>query len=54
MQVDASNRGLGAILCQKSKNGEEHAIAYASRKLQPREAKPSASEKEVFRNRVRC
>ena len=48
LQVDASNRGLGAILCQKGKNGEEHPIAYASRKLQPREAKLSTTEKECL------
>ena len=33
LQVDASNRGLGAILSQKDQEGEEHPIAYASRKL---------------------
>ena len=48
LQVDASNRGLGAILCQKGKNGEEHPIAYASRKLQPREEKLSTTEKECL------
>ena len=37
LQVDASNRGLGAILSQKDQEGEEHPTAYASRKLQPRE-----------------
>ena len=42
LQVDTSNRGLGAILC---KNGEEHQIAYASRKLQPREPKLGTTEK---------
>ena len=39
LQVDASSRGLGAILSRKDQNGEEHPIAYASRKLQPREQK---------------
>ena len=33
LQVDASNRGLGAILSQKDQEGEEQPIAYASRKL---------------------
>ena len=48
LQVDASNRGLGAILGQKDQNGEEHPIAYASRKLQPREQKLSTTEKECL------
>ena len=48
LQVDASNRGLGAILCQKGKDGEEHPVAYASRKLQPREQKLSTTEKECL------
>lgn len=48
LQVDASNRGLGAILSQKDQNGEEHPIAYASRKLQPREQKLSTTEKECL------
>ena len=29
LQVDTSNRGLGAILSQKDQEGEEHPIAYA-------------------------
>lgn len=33
LQVDASNRGLGAILSQQDKEGLEHPIVYASRKL---------------------
>ena len=48
MQVDASNRGLGAILSQEDQYGEEHPIAYASRKLQPREEKLSTTEKECL------
>ncbi|RUA04545.1 MAG: hypothetical protein DSY43_06060 [Gammaproteobacteria bacterium] len=48
LQVDASNRGLGAILNQKDQNGDEHPIAYASRKLQPREQKLSTTEKECL------
>ena len=48
LQVDASNRGLGAILSQKDQEGEEHPIAYASRKLQPREQKLSTTEKECL------
>ena len=48
LQVDASNRGLGAILSQKDQEGEEHPIAYASRKLQPTEQKLSTTEKECL------
>ena len=48
LQVDASNRGLGAILSQEDQDGEEHPIAYASRKLQPREEKLSTTEKECL------
>ena len=48
LQVDASNRGLGAILSQKDQEGEEHPIAYASRQLQPREQKLSSTEKEYL------
>ena len=48
LQVDASNRGLGAILCQKDENGEEHPIAFISRKLLPREEKLSTTEKECL------
>ncbi|KAK3741561.1 hypothetical protein QZH41_002942 [Actinostola sp. cb2023] len=48
LQVDASERALGAILTQKYEEDEEHPIAYASRKLQPREAKLSTSDKECL------
>jgi hypothetical protein len=48
LQVDASNRGLGAILSQEDESGDEHPIAYASRKLQPREQKLSTTEKECL------
>ena len=48
LQVDASNRGLGAILSQEDQEGEEHPIAYASRKLQPREQKLFTTEKEYL------
>ena len=48
LQVDASNRGLGAILSQIDLEGLEHPVAYASRKLQPREEKLSTTEKECL------
>ena len=46
VQTDASDVGIGAVLSQLEENGEEHPIAYASRKLQPRETKYSAIEKD--------
>ncbi|KAM7312087.1 uncharacterized protein ISCGN_008992 [Ixodes scapularis] len=46
VQCDASNRGLGVILCQEDDAGEEHPVLYASRKLSGREEAYSASEKE--------
>ena len=48
LQVDASNRGLGAILSQIDLEGLEHPVACASRKLQPREEKLSTTEKECL------
>ena len=48
LQVDASNRDLGEILSQKDQEEEEHPIAYASRKLQPREQKLFTTEKECL------
>lgn len=45
VQVDASAVGLGAVLAQ-GEPGEERPILYLSRKLQPRETRYSAVEKE--------
>lgn len=45
VQCDASDRGMGVVLCQKE-GDEEHPILYASRKLTTREEAYSASEKE--------
>ncbi len=33
LQTDASDRGIGAVLSQTDQMGEEHPIAYYSRKL---------------------
>lgn len=46
IQCDASDRGMGAVLCQRDDSGGEHPILYASRKLTTREEAYSASEKE--------
>ena len=37
LQMDVSGQGLRAVLSQVGADGEEHPIAYASRKLLPRE-----------------
>ena len=48
LQTDASDRGLGAVVSQVDAQGEEHPVAYASRKLFPRERKYSVIEKECL------
>lgn len=47
VQCDASNRGTGAVLFQKSE-GVERPIAYTSSKLTDRERNYSASERELL------
>lgn len=47
IQCDASNHGIGAVLCQQSEEGEQP-IAYLSRKLNERERKYSTSERELL------
>ena len=44
LQTDASNRGVGTVLSQTSGQGEEHPIAYFSRKLLPHEVNYSTME----------
>ena len=48
VQVDASNRGVGAVLAQVDKLGEEHPICYISRKLTRTEEILSTTEKECL------
>ena len=48
LQSDASERGIGAVLTQCNDQGQEHPIAYYSRKLLPREEKYSTIEKECL------
>ena len=48
LQVDASQRGTGAVLCQQGEDSSEHPILYCSRKLQNREQNLSTTEKECL------
>ena len=48
LQTDASDRGIGAILSQYDEQGQEHPIAYFSKKLLPREERYSTIEKECL------
>ena len=48
LQTDASDRGVGAVLSQLDEQGNDHPIAYFSRKLLPREEKFSTIEKECL------
>lgn len=52
LQTDASERGVGAVLSQKDHNGEEHPIAYYSKKLQPREERYSTVENECLATKL--
>ena len=48
LQTDASDHAVGAVLSQLDNDGEEHPIAYFSRKLLEREEKYSTIEKECL------
>ena len=46
LQIDASDTGAGAVLSQCGSDGEEHPVAYYSRKFLPREERYSMVERE--------
>ena len=48
LQTDASEEGLGAVLSQVDAQGEEHPVAFTSRKLLPWEMNYSTIEKECL------
>ena len=48
LQMDASDRGLGAVLSQLDDERKDHPVAYYSRKLLPREERYSTVEKECL------
>ncbi len=48
LQTDASDREVGAVFSQVDEKGEEHPLAYFSRKLLPREERYSTIEKECL------
>ena len=48
LQTDASKYGVGAVLSQLDDQQHEHAIAYFSKKLLPREQRYSTVEKECL------
>ena len=50
LQTDASERGVGAVLSQLNDSGQEHPVAYYSKKLLPREEKYSTIEKDVWQS----
>ena len=48
IQVDASMRGLGAVLIQVDSQGHEHVIAFASKALTPTEERYANIEREML------
>lgn len=46
IQCDPSDRGMGAVLCQKDAIGYEQPVLYLSRKLSCKEEAYSTAEKE--------
>ena len=52
LQTDASDRLVGAVLCQQGDDGKEHPVYYYSRKFLPREERYSIIEKECLTIKV--
>ena len=48
LHTEASDRGIGAVLSQAGADGEEHLVAYASRKLEPWEVSYAVIERECL------
>ena len=48
LQTDASDVAVGAVLSQRDAEGNDHPVAYFSRKLLPREVRYSTIEKECL------
>lgn len=46
--ADASDKGIGAVLCQKDEEGNEYVIEFYSYKLMERERKYAPTEKEML------
>ena len=46
--TDASNTGVGAVLCQADDNGDQHPVSYLSKKLQKGERHLATVEKECL------
>ena len=48
LSIDASDTGIGAMLCQKDDLGESHPVAFFSKKLNEPQRKYSTIEKETL------
>ena len=48
LQTDASDHGVGAVLSQLDVGGQDHPVAYFSKKLLPREEHYATGEKECL------
>ncbi|XP_070566393.1 uncharacterized protein [Ptychodera flava] len=54
VQTDASDHGIGAVLCQYDDKGEEHPVQYISRKTPPQGEKLPNYRKRVFSHCLGC